>query len=70
MEFLQKVKKWIWLISVKSELRKIIKSKYSPYIVPALASCIFASPLPNPWGITLLALSDYKIWKIFLFFSF
>jgi hypothetical protein len=73
MEFLKKVRKEIWLFFVRSHFRNVVKSRYSHYIVPALASFIFASPLPNQWGITLLSLSEYETWKIILFvilFSF
>ncbi|MDI6806981.1 MAG: hypothetical protein QMD14_04190, partial [Candidatus Aenigmarchaeota archaeon] len=71
--FLQKLKKWVWFVTVRSKLRILVKSKYSSHIIPILAGFIFATPLPNQWGIALLALSGYRVRVIvlpILLFSF
>jgi hypothetical protein len=49
MEFLLKIKKQLWLFTVRSKLRRIVRFNYLHNIIPALAGLIFTSPLPNQW---------------------
>lgn len=50
----------------KNHLKKLIHTKYFSWTLPVVGALIMASPFPDELGISLMGLSDIKIWEFLL----